>query len=143
MGLAWLGNAELARPSLVSIPCGRSCRKLHMLQYTVFETTDANLVGRTCCITGMERPRASYPLWVGRTQFLARKGFRRQGRQAGCGNGNRLGRRAKGGGQLRALPHGCSERSYDNPRPDTEITSIDFQSTMTPCSPVLVAITLE
>ena len=35
------------------------------------------------------------------------------------------------------------QRTYENPRPDVEIVSLDFESTMNPASPFLVAITLE
>jgi eukaryotic-like serine/threonine-protein kinase len=35
------------------------------------------------------------------------------------------------------------KRTWDNPRPDVLVTSIDFTSTMTQCAPFLIAITVE
>ena len=34
-------------------------------------------------------------------------------------------------------------RTYENPRPDVEIKTIDFVSTMTKCAPFLIALTVE
>ena len=47
------------------------------------------------------------------------------------------------------LAHSCGcdiglfKRTYTNPRPEVELESLEFQSTMGPCSPALVAITVE
>jgi len=35
------------------------------------------------------------------------------------------------------------KRTWDNPRPDVEVESIDFTSTVTSCAPFLIALTLE
>ncbi len=35
------------------------------------------------------------------------------------------------------------QRTWDNPRPDVEVESLDFTSTVTKCAPFLIALTLE
>jgi hypothetical protein len=38
---------------------------------------------------------------------------------------------------------GLFKCTYENPRPEVELESMEFQSTLSPCSPALVAITVE
>ena len=35
------------------------------------------------------------------------------------------------------------KRTYENPRPDATLNTIDFETTMSSCSPFLIAITVE
>jgi len=62
-----------------------------------------------------------------------------QGNRKTDGQGNQKNRFAHANGCDIAL----FKRTCENPRPEVEIESLEFQSTMSPCQPALVAITVE
>src|SRR5262249_23979188 len=109
-------------PVRVAIPCNRLASKLHMLQYTVFETTDGSLVGRYV-LHYRNGERRELPIRYGI-----------DARNFWCGED--FGDRAKAvseatvaweGRQRHATAAGATvrffKRTYENPLPEIEITS--------------------
>jgi hypothetical protein len=139
-GLATLGQLNPAR---VAISFKGYALRLHMLQYAMFDTTDGSLVGRYV-LRYRNGERRELPI---------RYGIDVRNWWHGQSIGDKDDRLAEAtvaweGHQRGASTYGASirffKRTYENPLPEIEITSIDFESTMaTPCAPVLLAITVE
>jgi len=122
------------------IPVRRRVQRLHMLQFCSWDTTRGAPAGRFVLRyadgSGGELP-VRYGIhtrnwWlnpaVGDAEAplaeVVWRGANRLSRAFGC-------------------DIGLFKCTYENPRPDVEIESLEFQSTLSPCSPALVAITVE
>jgi hypothetical protein len=122
------------------IPVHRRVQRLQMLQLCYFGTTRGTLVGRFV-LRYADGSTSELPIrcgihtrdwWLDPTvedaeappAELVWRGTNRFAHTFGC-------------------DIGFFKCTYTNPRPEVELESLEFQSTMSPCSPALVAVTVE
>jgi len=122
------------------IPVHRRVQRLHMLQFCCWDTTRGTLAGRFVLRYadgstselpiryGIDLSNWWLNLGVGGSEApLAEVAWRGANRWA-----HAVGRDV-----------GVFKRTYENPRPEMEIENLEFQSTLSPCAPALMAITVE
>jgi WD40 repeat protein len=125
-----------------TIPVNRGVSRFHMLQFAYFETTEGTPIGRYV-LHYADGENRELPIRYGpdiRNFWY--------GTQSGDSVAEASGAVVVWRGESRnASGNGASirlfKRTYENPRPNVEVVSIGFESTMTPCSPVLMAVTVE
>jgi thiol-disulfide isomerase/thioredoxin len=117
------------------IKVGRKCDRLHFLHSAGWAVEDGTLVGKYL-LRYADGSRQALPIiygedirdwWVGTDKVVELK-HAQVAWQGQTSNGN----------EVRLYT-----RTWENPRPDIEVASIEFVSTMTRCAPFLVAITIE
>jgi thiol-disulfide isomerase/thioredoxin len=117
------------------IKIGRKCERFHFLHSAGWAVDDGTVVGR---YTIRYADGSSQPLpiiygedvrdwWVGADKVIELKNSQ-VAWQGQTSNGNAV---------------RIYKRTWENPSPEREVTSIDFGSTMTRCAPFLLAITTE
>jgi WD40 repeat protein len=127
---------------VTSIPIQQRVHKLHFLHATGWEAIDGTEIGRYVLRYSDHETRV-LPILYG--QDVRNAWF--SGRVSDPILEASQAQVAWRGHQPNASFYGASirlyERTYDNPRPEVEIASLDFESTMSQCNPCLLAITLE
>jgi hypothetical protein len=144
-GLVLLGSLHPALrydyPSQVNgIPVGVSCSALHFLQATSWETAQDTVVGEDI-IHYADHQLVRVPLIYGKNladwwQWNDAPDVLSSHARVAWRGGSAASRRVKS--TLRLF-----DFRWQNPRPEIEVTSIDFKSAMTVCAPFLLAITSE
>jgi eukaryotic-like serine/threonine-protein kinase len=146
-GLVQLAGTELAKaigmkcPSLITnIPLNRVAPRLHFLHGTSYSETDGAKIGFYILhyVDGQEE---KLPIVYGehlRDWWRNPRGDNKDAVQAPVVWTGENAAVRRSNGSLRLYLMTCR-----NPRPDVEIKSIDFVSTMTKCAPFLIAITAE
>lgn len=116
-------------------------RRLHLLHATGGETADGTLIGRYV-LHYEDGSRSELPIRYGEDVRNYRYGGGSdrvsEVRHATAVWHGRQRLAQTGGSTIRVF-----QRTYENPRPDVPIATLDFESTMSSCSPILLAITVE
>jgi WD40 repeat protein len=144
-GLGQLMNCILSPTNSPPIPVHQHVAKLHILHYTVFDTTDGTIIGRYV-LHYTDGSKFELPIRYG----MDLRNFWQPIEPGGFGDSAPEAHDALVAwrGQMRSAKSGGASiryflKTYENPRPAEEVATIDFESTMTPCAPVLLAITVE
>ncbi len=117
------------------IPVGQRCSRLHFLHGAAFSVPEGTKVG-TYVIHYADGAQAEVPLLAGYNthNWWLRPGARPSRLNVAWSGTNPAAKRNGSGCHLFHL-------IWENPRPDEEILALDFISTVTECSPFLVAVT--
>jgi hypothetical protein len=117
------------------IPVNRRIERLHAVHVASMDTTSGTLAGRYVLRYADGRTRTADSIRRGCAQLAGAGGVEAEGSPAEL---------VWRGREPRAeLVRNRFKRTYQNPQPGVEVLSVEFQSTMSPCAPVLLAITVE
>ena len=133
------GWSTVAYPDAVrDIRVNRSFQRLHCLHGTSWQQPDGTKIGAyvLCYIDGK---KLELPIVYG--QDVRDWGDHADRQEATRATVAWTGQNSAASG-LDVSPR-LYQRTWDNPRPDVEVQSIDFLSTMTECAPFLIALTVE
>jgi len=122
------------------IPVHRRVQRLHTLQFCAYDTTWGTLVGRFV-LRYADGSTSELPIRFGidtREWWL-----KRDTDDAEAPVPEPVWRGANRYADGLGFDIGFFKRTYANPRPEVEIESLEFQSTMSACSPAVMAITVE
>ena len=136
-GLVQLGGKNLFAPfpeRVDGIPVRQKCQRLHFLQGAIYPDPPGTETGRYD-VRFVDGTRVAIPIIYGR-DVLAWD-------QAPTSTAAELRLAWKGPGASSNRIHHLYHQEWSNPRPNMEIASLDFVSTMTEAGPFLIAITLD
>jgi hypothetical protein len=142
-GLSALAFCSTSYPAEAPpIPINDRVSRFHMLQLAFFDTTEGTLIGRYV-LRYADGDKRELPIRYGIDVRNWWQGTLVGDRAAEADVATIAWRGEQRNAKMEDASIRFFKRTYENPRPDVEVTSIQFESTMTPCSPVLLAITVE
>jgi WD40 repeat protein/predicted Ser/Thr protein kinase len=125
---------------VAGLPVGRKCRRMHFLHSAIFGVVEDGMEVAHYVVHYRDGPADRIPVVSGselKDFWLPRDGSNPASRAVIAWTGaNEMSRR-------QALPVGLFKFTWENPRPEVDIQSIDFVSAMSIPAPFLVAITAE